>query len=543
MPTGGAKDTIPPVLVSSVPKNQMVNFNDKKILLEFDEKVTTEKIYKNLIITPLTEVKFKAFTKKNKVTIIFEEPFGDSTTYTLNFFDGITDITEKTPSENLIIAFSTGSYIDSISVFGNVKSLFTNEPAKEYIVGLYSLNDTLSFEKNKPTYFTSTIEDGTYTIKNIKSGVYKIFAMKDENKNLLFEPKTEAYAFMIDTLKLTKSPKDSIMLKSVQLDASTLKMNSARPSGKYFEIRYSKKIKKYDIQSENHPLVPCKIVGEANVLRIYPFPIIGDSTKIIVNITDTLKNERQDTIYVMFKESSKKIEEFEIEILPKSNSPINAETKYLMNFNKPTIITDSNFVNIPIDTLLMYQPPLQNLKFNKERNSISFSFDYSSQFHQQLIDSAKSLYPFDTLSPDSSNIAIQKNLERTNTEKFIINIPKGSFLSVENDTSSTISAKYQYENSEDYGTIKLMVETEKTSYIVELMDDKNIISTQENCTKCIFEKLEAKDYWVRVKHDVNMDTIWTYGNIMKNIEPEPIYFFPELTTLRANWEIEINISF
>ena len=84
-PTGGPKDSIPPVLISSIPPNAALNFDNDWIELSFDDDINTTTLKRNLVISPLTELKYTAKTKKNKVRIEFEERLRDSTTYTFNF--------------------------------------------------------------------------------------------------------------------------------------------------------------------------------------------------------------------------------------------------------------------------------------------------------------------------------------------------------------------------------------------------------------------------------------------------------------------------
>jgi len=44
--------------------------------------------------------------------------------------------------------------------------------------------------------------------------------------------------------------------------------------------------------------------------------------------------------------------------------------------------------------------------------------------------------------------------------------------------------------------------------------------------------------------DENDDTKWWSGNIINDIEPERIYFYPETFDIRANWELEnVTIQF
>ena len=65
-PTGGPKDTIPPTLVSSIPLNETVNYSSNWIELSFDDNISTTVLKKNLIISPLTELKYSIMTKKKQ---------------------------------------------------------------------------------------------------------------------------------------------------------------------------------------------------------------------------------------------------------------------------------------------------------------------------------------------------------------------------------------------------------------------------------------------------------------------------------------------
>ena len=103
-PTGGPKDTIPPSLISSNPALEELNFNKKLVRLSFDEFINADQIKSNLIITPNQDIKYSHLIKKNDLIIKLQSELTDSTTYIFNFFNGVTDITEKNPVEKLILA-------------------------------------------------------------------------------------------------------------------------------------------------------------------------------------------------------------------------------------------------------------------------------------------------------------------------------------------------------------------------------------------------------------------------------------------------------
>jgi len=55
-PTGGPKDTIPPRLVTALPKDSALNVTSKKVTLTFDEFVTAKEYQQNLIVSPQPQI-------------------------------------------------------------------------------------------------------------------------------------------------------------------------------------------------------------------------------------------------------------------------------------------------------------------------------------------------------------------------------------------------------------------------------------------------------------------------------------------------------
>ena len=149
-PTGGPKDTIPPVLVGSIPAEKQKLFKSQKIELEFSELIILNNPKDQIIITPSIGKDYKITAKKNTATIEVDKPLSDSTTYTINFRDAIQDITEKNPARNLHLAFSTGTYIDSLSISGSIHELLTDKFIKDVTVALYQ-SDTFDIFKHKPS--------------------------------------------------------------------------------------------------------------------------------------------------------------------------------------------------------------------------------------------------------------------------------------------------------------------------------------------------------------------------------------------------------
>ncbi len=542
-PTGGIKDTIPPTLIESNPIDQQLNFKGKSITLTFDETINSDKLQSNLIITPTTETSYKTLQKKYTVTLQFEEDFEDSTTYTLNFFDGITDITEKNPANNLILAFSTGTYIDSLYISGNVTDLLTGEPHEKVTVGLYSLSDTLDFESVKPTYFSTTTKDGEYFLQNIKASNYRLFAFADDNRNLLFDAATESYAIFPDTLNMGAVSGDTLHLNTIQINASSLDFISARPTGKYFEVRYTKPITHYTLNNADSILLASKLVDENKTIRIYDNKSFTDSLFCIIDVMDSLGNTAQDTTYIQYRESSRKSETYAFELKPDKTKPISGSTKYQLAFNKPSILVIDDFINVVYDTILTLDYKPYNIVYSDHNQSITFDLDLKQKVYQDSLQTLINHIVIDTANIDSAAFELKQSLSSISPKGVTLQVLPGSFLSVENDTSEVLKQSYQFVNTQSLGVIRVTLTTSYTHYEVQIMNNNTVISSLNNCQECVFTELKPGNYWVRILLDLNENGAWDVGNYRENIAPEPVFHFKEETTLRANFDNQLEYTF
>ncbi len=98
-PTGGPKDSIPPVLISANPALNKVNFDAEKVVMIFDEYIKLNDIANQLIVSPPLEKSSYTIlpegTVSKKVEIRFEQAPRENTTYTFNFGEAIEDYNEK----------------------------------------------------------------------------------------------------------------------------------------------------------------------------------------------------------------------------------------------------------------------------------------------------------------------------------------------------------------------------------------------------------------------------------------------------------------
>ncbi len=548
---GGPQDTIPPVLLEANPPIGKVDFTGTTIELIFSEDISASKLKQELIITPFIENEYKYITKKRAIQIEFENTFPDSTTFILNFANGIGDLNENNPVVNLKYAFSTGSFIDSLTVSGYVFDLITNEPAKNYLISLYD-KDTSSVFEHKPTYFAYADKEGLFTIENIKSGSYHVYAFNDENQNLILESTTEKHGLLTDTLNLDTT---SVQLEIpvILQDASNLTLVRARSQANRFDVRYSKYIKDIQIvpldSSKNH--LDRNLVENNEVIRFYPSALVpGDSVGYYITATDSLGSTVNDSIYVKFEGTTSRIDPFEATIKSEKYNASPDTMSYRVIADKPIKLFDPTLIRFTVDSVQLPFSLDSSVNYSSNRLKTELVFKIPKLFSTtaQYLDTLTSTMSADTARINQDSIFAQslkyyKDLPRNRYE---LRFRKGWLISIEKDSAEASSVNMILPKQPDAGLVRGSIYTTEKSYFIELIDkDGRAIATVNSPRDTYeFKSIPPGKYGLRVKIDKDEDGQWSYGNIRKHTGPEPIYHMEESFEIRANWELEgIDLSF
>ena len=198
-PEGGPRDYTPPVMLRSTPIPGAVNFGGKKVELYFDEIVNLKDQTTRVIVSPAPKEQPIIRAQGKKITVEFQDDLEPNTTYVIDFTDAIEDNNEANVLDGFSFAFSTGEHLDSLQVSGMVLRANDLETMKNVVVGLHSnLSDTaiytVPFDR-----VSRTNSRGEFTLRNVPSGSYHIFALRDmDNNNKMV--RSEDYAFLDEVI-------------------------------------------------------------------------------------------------------------------------------------------------------------------------------------------------------------------------------------------------------------------------------------------------------------------------------------------------------
>lgn len=532
-PTGGPKDTIPPKLISSNPINEQTNFNGKNVTLDFTEFISLNSAKEQVIITPSIGKEYEITSKKKTVTIDLKTKLDSNTTYTINFRDAVQDITERNPARNLKLAFSTGSYVDSLSISGKVTDLLTTKELKDVTVALqHTWEDTMNIMKHPSFYFTKTNDKGEFKLDYIKPGRYQLYAYQDKNKNLVVDSRNEGYAFLATPLEL-ENDTARIQLKIIHLDTRPLKLTSARPYNTYFNIKTSKNLREYKITSPAEDISSYYGEDQSNI-RVYNTLNTLDSLQIHLTAIDSSGSTLDTTLYAKFrKDKDIDKEKFTMSISEASITARTGQIRIKYTFNKPVKEFNLDSIYYRKDTITTIGFTTKDVNWDPSTNTFTIekTVDKKTFFVLEIDPSAPAQKSKDTT-------AQIKPLHELHTRR-------AAFISVENDSSTASKQTIRPAQPSSLSEILYEARTQQKNILVQLLTKEfKLIRQNTNSLKGSFADLPAGDYIIRYVVDLNNNGRWDPGNYLQKQEPEPIYYSTDpkgnlSQSLKANWELEV----
>jgi uncharacterized protein (DUF2141 family) len=508
-PTGGPKDVDSPQLINSIPKPSQRNFNGKNIELEFDELIKLKDPKEEILITPSPGPDTKFKLKKNKLTIIPQFEWQTNTTYSIAFRDGIQDLNEGNPADELHLAFSTGETIDSLNIYGSVDELFSEKIPEKITVAAYQI-DTFDIFKHKPIFFTKTNKKGKFSLQNLKAGTYFIYAFEDKNKNFKVDSKTEKFGFNTSGITIPEKT-DSVRLSIFHCDTRQAKVTSIRNTNTISTIRFNKLLSSIKLKSDN-PLLYYFGDNTSEVIIQKNFDP-KDSIQIEIHTIDSVQQQLDTTVYIKYTDSKKVEERLKLKEW-KTNFDIESKTlSAKTEFNKHIKLINTDSIYVQIDSTKTETISQENIKY-------------------------------DTLF---KNVVITKKLKVEDQENKrpnpVLIIGKSAFISIDNDSSKAQQVDIRIPKEAETGTMSIEVQTKEPHFTISLINSKNTIEQSiSDQHKFTFKNIPATEYKLLVHIDTNYDKQWNPGNFKKYIAPEKVFFYKFLgkkytEPIRANWEV------
>jgi len=573
-PTGGPKDEAPPEVIRMEPANYSPNFAGNEVRVFFNEFVQVTNINQKLLVSPPMETQPDVRIRGRSIIISWAENLRDSTTYNFFLGDAIADITERNAIPNFQIVFSTGPYVDSLSLAGTVVDAFTQKPSASVYVMMHPWgNDSLPFLQ-RPIYLAKTDKQGRFRIGNTGQGEYLIFALNDLNANFLFDLPNEKIAFS-DTLVRPEwivqpvAPESTDTLPAADIQSVTpTGPNAPRARNQANAANDSQQAtERASANASDHNLPPSHRI----TLRMFAH---ADTVQHLRSATIARKGFMSLAMRIPFDTLSlRNLNMGEPGAKWYISEPSPNRDTLMVWFLPP--LPDSLWIEVSdsrifLDTVsIATQPravrgrqeqqqaePRLNLSLNagNGRNLPYFeNLVLTAENPIKLFDTAAvSLFESDTLKINSTFSITGDTRRRLRLETLLEPAKSYTLLLLPNaltdiygQTNDTLRVRFATTKPEDYGL--LIVNLQHHALEGRLLAQ---LATPEGRTVheiivpeggvCRFENVRPGNYLIRVIFDTNMNGVWDTGHFLYRIQPERVVVNPQQVQIRPNWESELN---
>ena len=509
-PDGGPIDEDAPIFVTANPPYETINFDKKEINIYFNEYIKLKDLNKQLIISPPLNPENPPLispqgTPSKFINIKILDTLKENSTYIFDFGNSVQDNNESNTLERFKYIFSTGNYIDSLSLSGNVKNAFISKSVEDIKLLLYRLDSSYTDSavyNRKPDYVTSSLDSSNYQFTNLRKGNYLLVALDDVRSDYIFNPETDKIGFLNDTITL---PRDSIINHTISIFKEELPYIFRR--GK--EIRKGQLIFGYKGKPKNLTVETLSAVPDNFKTIIFPekgkdtlnlWHSLIEKDSLIFKISDNIIS---DTVTVKLRK--KELDSLKVNEI--TGGILNLKDTLFFLTNNPVVSIDTSRINFKLSDSINF--PYEAF-ISKKENKIGFLF------------------------------------EKKYKKSYKINLYPNALTDIFNTTNDTISSLFRTRGTEDYGEISVTIQNpKKIPVIIQLTDINDATIVQETCSEnknISFDLLIPQKYKIRIIYDSNQNGIWDTGSYLEKKQPEYVEYFPETQEVRANWLLPIVLT-
>ncbi|NNC94346.1 MAG: hypothetical protein HKN92_02210 [Chitinophagales bacterium] len=523
-PTGGPVDKTAPVMINATPPNKTVLFTSDRVELTFDEYILLEDAFNEIVISPPMDPTPK-FTHRGKKVIVDLKGIAlqEKTTYSIFFGNSIVDFRASNPASNLNYVFSTGSHIDSLSVSGTLTLAKNKEVVSDVLVMLYDKLEDSVILNQKPFYFSKTNESGQYKIENIRQGTYRVFALKDGNRNYKYDLETELLGFPdSDIILQGDSNIENFDFNVFLQEPSKLYIKSVRNTQLgLIQIIYSKGIRTFNLNTALYTEKDKAVINRSRDTINYWYSDVYKDNAELVLIPD---NGNSDTINIS-------LERIDNDSLGSKKNQVTIA----QDVNSKSKIGKKSKQNVSIykGLILKLIRPLVNVDPGK----IKIVEDSSRLELKATI----------TMHPNDKRKLIIQGDWKENMQYEFIAAPM-AFTDYLGTGNSKIILKFKTDNSEDYGTLNLLFKDPLSeNAVIDLINSRGAEINSfapANIKGGILNigKLKGGVYKLRIFTDSNGNGKWDSGNLQGKIQAEEVFYYLKNLSVRANWDNEFEIE-
>lgn len=500
-PGGGEKDVSPPEVVSSNPQPFQTNFTGNAVEIEFNEYVQVKDPNTQLIISPLLKNQPVVKVRKKSVLISFEEDtLLPNTTYTINFGSSLVDVNEGNTKQDYQFVFSTGPVIDSLSIKGSVIGAKDLKPDEGYTVMLYhNSEDSLPY-LSRPAYFSRTAKDGSFEIRNISPGRYKVIALKDSDGDYKYTQAAEDIGFVDSTVEAGfEKPVQFKVFR--ELPKKAIAKAASEYPGKA-RITFTRSVSDTLVNwldTAGVDLYRTRWSKEKDTLDVYYKNRNADSLQLMLN------DFPKDTILIrLLREESQGGRGIGNKITAVQTGELPFFKPFIFNSTKPIARIDTSKIMVLQDSI-----PI----------------------------------PYGLVITDSLSARFELRRDWKQSASGRIMLLPAAVTNIFGEWNDTLQFTFSTSRESQYGSMSVAIDSlRQGNYLLQLVGDNDQIYYEQSLSgskQLSFNLLEPRVYRLKFVNDINTDGRWTTGSYLDHRQAEQVLYYPESITVRANWDVDV----
>ena len=581
-PTGGPRDSLPPVIVNMTPDNFATGrptVGHGKIYIEFDEFVQLKDQQKEFFTSPAMKKKPLITLRGRGIVVQLRDTLAPNTTYALNFGSAIRDNNEGNPLYSMRYVFSTGPEIDSMVLSGYTADSYKADSVSKSFIWFFpadSVEQVAGYDstifKYKPAAIARAENNGIFIAQNLKPIPYRVYAVQDKNDNQMYEPGSDQVGFLEGTYNPAEMPDFGMWYDSIR------RYVTAEPQ-LYFRMFTDKAFRRQLLSQTERPLqhkamlyfgaahprierIRFDSIPEDRVI-VDPQTVGRDTIALWFNmpssaLPDTIKGEityfKHDTVNVLqevtepLKLSWRLIETKEQE----------KEREKLERDRRKAEAAGEEWVEPKKENPFAYKLPLTG-EINPE-NNLTVDFDYpltrldSAAMLLTLTRSDNSIEDVPVRFVRDTGLLRRWHIEApwTSGGQYTLTIPKDAITDVAGFSNDSIVRKYTVLDPEKFATVKIHVKgkDDKAKYILQLLDGSNALKQEKRDVTTgdwQFNYVPAGEIKFRIIEDMNGNGKWDTGNVVERLQPERAEIYAndegeDTFATKTNWEVEFSID-
>lgn len=521
-PGGGEVDKIPPKIINIYPSDGTTNYTDDYFEVEFSEYVDKRSVKEAIFVSPALEGNISLDWSGKSVTVNFPGQLKENTTYNITIGTDVADFNNQNKmAEAYNFSFSTGDKVDRRTITGRV---FSEKPQGVLLFAYLNPEDTLNPSSGKPDYISQAGIDGSYKIPGLAAGNYRIFAVQDEFRDLLFQPEQDVIGVPFKDVVLAE---EDTLYKG--LDFFIFKIDTVKPrlltsvmtDKNHLLLSFSEEIAPSSVSSANFSLYDS--TAKNQIQPLYAYKNINKPVEVILSFQN---NFSEGNLLYVFADSVK----------DKSGNI------YYNEVNSVTVAVRADTIN----------PMIARMPTNQSPDFVNPEFRFS---FNDGIDSVK--VKNNTTYTDTSGKKINYNIVFEDDASFIITTAEklepvkdyiikfnlsGISDAAGNKKDTVIQYRFKTISGLDFtgltGRIENIDFVNNPMLILQGLDAKKIIYSKNiSANKFSFERVEPGTYRLWAYYDRDSSNTYTGGYHYPFKPSEEFSVYKDSINLRPRWAV------